>query len=166
MRLDPARHPRQDVLPKRREHVIRKGWNQRPPRILVIEDNPDSAEMLVFLLQAMGFEAQAEFDVRSGMRAAWNWKPTLVLSDIDLPDGTGFDIADRLSHDPAFRHTPLVALTGRHDERDNVIGQRAGFDRYLHKPIDPEYLRGVLCELLDRRRGDDGRFQGSDRRGH
>lgn len=140
-------------------------WRSRPPRLLVIEDDPDSAEALVFVLRTMGFEAIAVHDGAAAMPAAERWRPTLILSDLDLPRRDGFELAHDFRTHPAFSRTPLVALSGRSQPQDRLRALDAGFTRFLRKPIEPEALRATICALLDRRRRP-MRHDGPDRRLH
>lgn len=168
--IDPdalGRRPAQDAVPRGCPHLFRYGWSRRAPRILVVEDNLDSAEVLGIVLGAMGFEVQLAHDGPTGLRLAEQWGPTLVLSDIDLPGCDGFELAGTLRGLPELAQVPLVALTGRLHERDWVRALDAGFTRYLTKPVDPDRLGETICELLDRRRADaQVAYRGPERRLH
>lgn len=159
--------PAQDAVQSRCPHLFRYGWSRRAPRILVVEDNMDSAEVLGIVLGAMGFEVQAAHDGPAGLRLATQWRPTLVVSDIDLPGCDGFELAGALRGLPQLEQVPLIALTGRWHERDWVRALDAGFTRYLTKPVDPDRLGETICELLDRRRaGMQVAYRGPERRMH
>jgi CheY-like chemotaxis protein len=168
--IDPEalrRRPAQDALPGACAYLFRYGWARRAPRILVVEDNRDSAEVLSLVLSAMGFQVLVAHDGPGGLRAALDARPTLVLSDIDLPGCDGFELAERLRGERGLEQVPLVALTGRLDERDWVRALDAGFTRYLTKPVDPDRLGATICELLDRRRpAAGGDYRGPERRLH
>lgn len=83
------------------------------------------------------------------MRAAKVHKPDLILCDLQMPVMNGYEVVRSLRSDPAFRATPMIAVTAfsMRDDRDVAIA--AGFDGYISKPIDPERFVGQLEELLD-----------------
>ena len=145
----PAIEP--DRLPADPTSLKRPG-SARAPRVLVVEDDPCSAEMLVFLLNAMGYETVAVGDGAKALAAAKAFRPTLILSDLDLPHRSGLELAADVRHDPALADTPMVALSGRTERDSPLTALKAGFMRYLSKPVLPDCLRRTLEELLDRRR--------------
>jgi CheY-like chemotaxis protein len=114
------------------------------PTILVIEDNPDSREMLVDALEFAGYAVLEAGDGEEGERKAKAEKPHVILLDISLPVKAGWDVARDLRRDEATRNIPIIALTahtGRED-RDRVL--EAGCDSYLPKPVKP---RDVIQEI-------------------
>lgn len=136
---------------------------QRRPKVLVIEDDPATADLFCFLLDAVGYDVRAVGDGNHALATARAFQPTLILSDIDLPGRDGFALARDFRADPMFGHTPLVAVSGHlRSERASQAGN-AGFTRFLAKPVPPETLSQTLSEVLDRRRRQD-RLQGPDRR--
>lgn len=124
----------------------------RAPRVLVVEDDPGSAEVLVFLLSAMGYDTVAVDDGAKALAAAHAFRPTLILSDLDLPHRSGLELASDVRCDPTLADTPMVALSGRTEPDSRLTAIKAGFKRYLSKPVLPDRLRRTLEELLDRRR--------------
>lgn len=159
------RYRQQQAIAATCPQVPAVGWTARPPRLLIIEDDVDSAEALVFVLRTMGFEAMAVHDGAAAMPAAERWRPTLILSDLDLPRRDGFELAGDFRAHPTFSRTPLVALSGRALPQDRLRALDAGFTRFLRKPVQPEELRVTICSLLDRRRRP-MRHDGPDRRLH
>ncbi|HET9929344.1 MAG TPA: ATP-binding protein [Polyangiaceae bacterium] len=115
----------------------------RVRRILLVEDDPDSAEVLAELLVASGFEVQTAASVRAA-RAVDMTMVDLIVSDIGLPDGSGLDLIRELQAD---RHRPAVALTGFGRESDVVAAVEAGFDAHLTKPIDIHRLLEMLIKM-------------------
>jgi len=116
----------------------------RARRILVVEDNPDSAETLKLMLQMWGHDVQTASDGRAGLRAASQSVPDVMLIDIGLPGMTGFELARRLREDAQLSQTRLVALTGYGSDADRLEASRAGFHFHLVKPVRPEELERVL----------------------
>ncbi len=136
----------------------------RAPRVLVVEDHEDTAEVMQLLLSVEGMDALVARDGAEGEVAARRARPTVILSDLDMPAVDGFSLAERLRADPLFAHTPLVAVTASADERSMQRARRAGFTRFLAKPVDPDYLIRTVREVLNRRRGA-APYHGPERRG-
>jgi CheY-like chemotaxis protein len=109
-------------------------------RILVVDDNVDSAESLAVLLRLVGHEARTVFDGRQVLAAVEDYRPELVLLDIGLPGIDGYELARRLRLEPWAGQTKLVALTGYATEEDRSKAQAAGFDHHLVKPVDFQSL--------------------------
>ncbi len=117
-----------------------------PRRVLVVEDNADSAAALAELLRLWGHEVRVAHDGHAGVAEARAFAPDLVLLDIGLPGMDGYEVARALRADPAFASTRLVALTGYGQERDQLRSREAGIDRHVTKPIDLAALKGLLAE--------------------
>ena len=111
-----------------------------------MEDNVDSAEMLGFLLRRGGHEVRTARDGPEALEAARVFRHQAVLCDIGLPGMNGYDVAVRLREQPAFRRTPLIALTGYGQEDARRRAREAGFDHHLVKPVDLDALRELLVE--------------------
>jgi signal transduction histidine kinase len=108
-----------------------------PQRILVVDDNADSADSLSLLLAAWGHCVVKAYTGASGMEAALAAPPDLAILDIGLPDMTGFDLARQLRAAPQTAHTVLVALSGWGQSVDRQRSAQAGFAHHLVKPADP-----------------------------
>jgi CheY-like chemotaxis protein len=117
-------------------------------RIVVIEDDPDSMELMVYLLQAFGHQPVEATDGLAGLEAVAREQPDLVLCDIQLPRLDGREVAHRLKKDPALRRIPLVAVTALAMLGDRSRMLDAGFDGYLSKPIDPQRFVGQVEAFL------------------
>jgi CheY-like chemotaxis protein len=109
-----------------------------PTRILIIEDDLASRELLTYLLQAFGHTLQCAGDGEEGLEAVRCEVPDLVICDIQLPKINGYEVAQHLKRHPAWRTIPLVAVTASAMAHDRDKALAAGFDGYLTKPIDPE----------------------------
>lgn len=138
-------------------------WQRRRPRVLVIEDDAATADLYGFLLEAAGYDVRTVGDGDEAMAAARAFRPTVIVSDIDLPGCDGFTLAGEFRADPAFGHTPMVAVSGRADRDCAAQARRAGFAHFLPKPVAPETLSQTLSQMLDRRRRQE-RLLGPDRR--
>jgi CheY-like chemotaxis protein len=109
-------------------------------RVLVVEDNHDSAESLRRLLYHYGYEVAVAYTGQEGLRAAKRMRPNVVLCDIGLPDSNGFVVAAALRKDPQTCDARLIAVTAYGQEEDRRRALEAGFDLHLVKPVDPEVL--------------------------
>lgn len=107
-------------------------------RVLVVEDNPESMDLLLYLLGAFGYTAYAARDGESGLKAATELRPDLIICDIHLPRMDGFGVVRQLKLIPELLNTPVVAVTALAmvGDRDRVLA--GGFDGYISKPIDPQ----------------------------
>jgi PAS domain S-box-containing protein len=119
-------------------------------RILVVEDNHDSAESLRLLLQMFGHEVSVAYTGTDGVQAAKRWHPDVVLCDIGLPGLDGYGVVGELRRDPETATTPAIAVTGYGAEEDRRRSRQAGFNMHLVKPADPDELREVLNAMTDR----------------
>jgi PAS domain S-box-containing protein len=115
-----------------------------PQRILIVEDNVDSARGLADLLELDGHNVQALHDGESALLAAPAFRPDIILLDIGLPGIDGYETARRLRAMPALSSVYFVALTGYGQEEDRRKAQEAGFDLHVVKPIRAEALMRLL----------------------
>jgi len=113
-------------------------------RVLVVDDNVDSAEMLAVVLQQWGHEARLAHDGESALRDVERYHPDLVLLDIGLPGLSGYAVAERVTRAGGDR-PQLVALTGYGQADDVARAREAGFDLHLLKPVDFKRLQEVLA---------------------
>ncbi|HVR12117.1 MAG TPA: ATP-binding protein, partial [Thermoanaerobaculia bacterium] len=113
-------------------------------RVLVVEDNIDTAETLRDLLELSGFEVELAGSGGDGVAAARRFHPDVVLCDLGLPGMNGYEVANALRRDPATAPARLIALTGYGGDEDRRRSREAGFDIHLTKPVDPGVLRRLL----------------------
>jgi CheY-like chemotaxis protein len=131
------------------ERPVRAGDGAR--RVLVVDDNRDSAESLAALLGVLGHEVHAAHDGREALELARRLAPDLVLLDIGMPGMSGHEVARRLRADAGLSDTVLIALTGYGSDNDRRASREAGFDGHLVKPIDFEALERILAGRPARR---------------
>lgn len=107
-------------------------------RILVIEDNPASLELMLYLLKAFGHTPLAARDGVEGVEVARREQPDLILCDVQLPRMNGMEFCRELKDDPALRSVPLVAVNAYAmvGDREKLLAE--GFNGYISKPINPE----------------------------
>jgi len=124
-----------------------------PPRVLVVEDDPESLQMMGALLTLWGYQPALAPDGMVGLeKAAVGEQPDVVLLDLGLPGIDGFEVARRLRRLPRGGGMLIVAVTAYRGEEHRRQAVEAGFDKYLMKPVDIETLRLVL-EQAPRRDG-------------
>ena len=125
------------------ESELRNGSGGR--RVLVADDNRDSAESLGMLLELAGHRVRLAYDGQEALDAAGEFLPEVLLLDIGLPRMDGYQVATRLRQDPRHDGMLLVAVTGYGTESDRDRGRAAGFDHHLVKPVDPVALRDLIA---------------------
>jgi two-component system CheB/CheR fusion protein len=125
--------------PRRRLHL------PRGARIVVIEDNPDSRDLLCQLLSLAGFECHGADNGASGLALIDDVRPDAAIVDVGLPELDGFAVARRIRAEPGHDRVSLIALTGYGQASDRAQALEAGFDEHLVKPINAE----SLLQLLD-----------------
>jgi two-component system CheB/CheR fusion protein len=120
--------------------------SQKAPerRVLVIEDNVDSAKTIQMLLELQGHKVQAAFDGLSGIEAAKIFKPEVILLDIGLPGMDGYEVAKRLRKLPENEKVLLIAFSGYGQAEDLRKSKEAGFDHHLIKPADMGQLQALI----------------------
>ncbi|MDI1435900.1 ATP-binding protein [Polyangium sorediatum] len=122
-----------------------------PLRILVIEDNHDTADILQNLLVLLGYRAEVAYTGPEGIEVAKRLRPDVVLCDLGLPDMDGFAVARALRALPATAGSYLIAQTGYGGAEDRRRTLAAGFDAHMTKPMDPAELERVLSSVADMR---------------
>jgi len=118
-------------------------------RVLVVDDNEDSVDSMVMLLELLGNQV---YTARDGIEAADRCRPEVVLMDMGMPRMNGYDATRRIREQPWGREMIIIALTGWGQEDDKVRSYEAGCDTHIIKPIDVTKLEEVLAELRPRRR--------------
>jgi two-component system CheB/CheR fusion protein len=118
-----------------------------PHRILVVDDNVDTAESLAVFLTLKGHQVQQAHEGASALEAAATFKPEVVVLDIGLPEMSGYELAERLRSVPETRHAYLIAITGYGQPQDRQQSKEAGIDAHWVKPVDPEALNQLIVSL-------------------
>jgi CheY-like chemotaxis protein len=119
-------------------------------RVLVVDDNIDSAMMLATWLRLVGYCVQSACTGPDGLKVALQWRPDVVLLDIGLPGLDGYEVARRLRDNPALMNAGvkmrLIALTGYGRDTDITVAQAAGFD--APKPVEMHELERLLVTAV------------------
>ena len=125
-------------------------------RMLVVDDNADSADISALLLQALGHEVRVAYSGPTALDTAAEYQPDFVLLDIGLPGMDGYEVARRLRRHPQLGDVWLIAMTGYGQDSDRRRSQEAGIDHHLVKPVDPDKLADLLACLIAQGRPEKG----------
>jgi two-component system phosphate regulon response regulator PhoB len=109
-------------------------------RILVIEDTRDLVEVLTVALQREGYEILVAYDGQEGLRKAQTLLPDLILLDVMLPGMSGTEVLRELRGGERTRDVPVIIISARSEETDQVVGFSLGADDYVTKPFSPRVL--------------------------
>jgi two-component system phosphate regulon response regulator PhoB len=118
--------------------------------ILVVEDDPDIAQLVCFNLERQGLPAASVPDGEGALAVVAKDPPALVVLDLMLPGMTGIEVCKRIRSDATTAALPIVMLTARAAEADRMQGLRAGADDYVTKPFSPRELVSRVRAVLGR----------------
>ena len=137
----PAMYSDEMTLPQEQESM-----NEDPGRrrVVVADDNKDSAESLFLMLRLVGNEVRTAHDGLEAFELVEAFRPDAALLDIGMPRLNGYEVARRIRAEPWGRRVLLIALTGWGQEEDRRRSSEAGFDHHLVKPVDPVLLQKLL----------------------
>ena len=119
-----------------------------PPRILVVDDNPNNVEILRMRLEAHGYDVVTAADGGAGLTTIRDQLPDLVLLDIMMPKLDGFEVCRRLRADASLPFIPIILVTAKSDPKDVVAALEAGGDEFLTKPVDHAALVARVKSML------------------
>lgn len=119
-------------------------------RILVVEDESDLAELVVFNLKKHGYQAQSVSDGAAAVRVVTAQTPDLIILDLMLPGMSGIDVARQIRTNPKTAAVPILMLTAKGEEADQVAGLSVGADDYVTKPFSMKVLLARVATLLRR----------------
>jgi PAS domain S-box-containing protein len=114
-------------------------------RVLVVDDNVDSAELMTMVLRMAGYNVQMAYDGPAALRSLEAFVPDVALLDIGLPSMSGYELAGHLRKQLPRVH--LIAVTGYGQEADRVRARAAGFDAHLVKPVDLVLLEQMMTRV-------------------
>src|SRR5690349_21485204 len=115
-----------------------------PRRVLVVDDNVDSATGIELLLKEAGHEVYVAYDGVKALETARRMRPEFVFLDLGLPGLDGFEVARALRREPDLQGVRIIAISGYGSESDRRRAQDAGVDQHLVKPADPAFLESLL----------------------
>jgi len=118
-------------------------------KILVVDDNRDSALSLAMMLSIMGHETRTAHDGESAVSTAESFRPEVVLLDIGLPKLNGYEVAQRIRENGWGTSIFLIAVTGWGQDEDRQRSTEVGLNVHMVKPVEPAALEKLLAELRD-----------------
>ena len=119
-------------------------------KILIVEDDPDVAEMLNAYFRVQGYDVFTVNWGEDGVRAGQTITPDIIILDIRLPDIDGYEVARRLRADRRTQEIPIIFLTEKRERVDRLQGLEVGADDYITKPFDVQELRLRVRNALKR----------------
>jgi len=125
-----------------------------PTRILVVEDDPDIAELVARYLDKAGFTTERVASGRDALQAIAARPPELLVLDLMLPHVDGLEVCRRVRANEATATMPIIMLTARAEESERIVGLELGADDYLAKPFSPNELVARVRALLRRAQRD------------
>jgi CheY-like chemotaxis protein len=120
--------------------------SKKDQRIVIVEDNRDSADSLRKLLELCGYKVTVAYSAQEGLAAVKRTCPDIVLCDIGLPDTDGFTLAREIQKDPAMAGVRLIAVTAYGKDEHRTRSRECGFELHLVKPVDPQVLLQQLAD--------------------
>jgi len=120
-------------------------------KILIVDDEPDILEFLQYNLEREDYEVFTAGDGKSGLAAARDHQPDLIILDIMMPEMDGVEVCRRLRADPIFNDTIITFLTARQEDYSQIAALNQGGDDYISKPIKPRVLVARIKAMLRRK---------------
>jgi CheY-like chemotaxis protein/uncharacterized protein YbcI len=117
-------------------------------RVLVVDDNRDSADALGLLVEELGNQVHVTYGGTQALDIAKTFRPDLMLVDLVMPEMDGSGLVVRLRQTPAFAQTRIVAVTGHNDQEHKSSAMKAGFDTVLFKPVARTEIEAVLASVV------------------
>lgn len=119
--------------------------------ILIAEDSKTQAEILRHLLDKAGYQVRVAYNGKEALEAVQKEAPTLILTDVIMPEMNGYELCSLLKADPATRNIPVILVTQLFDPRDVLSGLECGADNFIIKPYEPKYLLDRIEVILANR---------------
>ncbi len=120
-----------------------------PKKILIIEDDKDVSSLLESRLKTEGYDIIKADNGIDGYETAKSQKPDLIITDVMLPKTDGYHLCRMLKYDDKYKSIPVMMLTAKGEDEDEVIGKGVGADCYMTKPFDGRILIEKVQRLLD-----------------
>jgi two-component system phosphate regulon response regulator PhoB len=124
--------------------------DQKPRKILIVDDEPDVADLVAYHLRAKGYQVETVNDPTASIGAARSFLPDLLILDIMMPDLNGMQICRIIRADPRLQQVPIIFLTAKAEESDRISGFETGCDDYICKPFSTKELVLRVQSILRR----------------
>mgnify|MGYP000981603191 CR=1 FL=1 len=115
--------------------------------ILIIDDNKVLADIFGEYLNLLGYEVTTTYNGEEGLAKAKELRPEVILCDIGMEGMNGYEIAEFIRQDTEIKDTSMIAISGYSNQKSMERALKAGFNKYLNKPIDFDYLIKLLDNL-------------------
>jgi putative two-component system response regulator len=122
--------------------------SDRTPVVLVVDDHEDTRQMSLIVLRSQGFSAMAAVGGEAGFVCASEQKPDVIVTDLAMPDGDGWEFVQKLAADPRTKSIPVVMLTACATEAVKQRAQHEGVAAFFFKPCSPDVLAAELRRLV------------------
>ena len=122
--------------------------SEAPPKVLLIEDSEELAEIIIAVLEGMSLQPLHEAYGARAIQAIREERPDLILLDLGLPDMVGWKIMEALKDESGKFPIPVVVITAHGDPTNRLIGKLQEVSAYLIKPCTPDEVRGVVSRVL------------------
>jgi signal transduction histidine kinase len=122
--------------------------NSPPVKILVAEDSPTQAKKLQYILEQQGYEVTIATNGLLALETAQRYKPTLIISDVVMPEMDGYELCRRVKADAELADVPVILVTSLSDPQDVIRGLECRADNFMLKPFDERYLLGSIQFVL------------------
>jgi two-component system alkaline phosphatase synthesis response regulator PhoP len=117
-------------------------------RILIVDDEPDLVEFVRMRLEANDYQPLIATDGPEALEVVRSERPNLIILDILLPTLNGYEVCEKLKHDPEFARIPVLMLTAKAQENDIILAKKVGADAYISKPFEASLLLFHIKDLL------------------
>jgi CheY-like chemotaxis protein len=117
-------------------------------KILMVDDNPGNMKLLSFILGKQGYEVRIAGDAEQALSILKEFRPRLILMDVQLPGMDGLELTRRLKADPAYADIVIIAVTASAMKGDEQEALAAGCDGYITKPIDTRLMPVLVARYL------------------
>ncbi len=119
--------------------------------ILIVDDEPDLLDITASILEMEGYSVSKALDVPHALQMLETITPDIIISDVTMPEFSGFDFFSRVRQNPRLQNTPFIFVSGHSDFAHVKIGKELGSDEYITKPFEPDFLLSVIKGKLKRR---------------
>ncbi|MFN6501050.1 MAG: response regulator transcription factor [Nostoc sp. DedQUE01] len=118
-------------------------------KVLVVEDTPSQLELINSFLRESGHTVIKAYDAKDGMNKAINHQPDAIITDVVMPEVSGFEFCRQLKRNPTTKKVPIIICSSKNQPIDKIWGMRQGADVYLTKPFTKQQLLHAVKSLVE-----------------
>lgn len=123
-------------------------FDSEKKHILIVEDSATQAEQLKYILEKAGYRVDAEIDALKAFKFLERKSPSIIISDVVMPNMDGFEFCSKIKQDKKFYHIPVMLLTALSEPQDIIKGLESGADNFIIKPYQVDYLLSQIEYML------------------